>query len=109
MLNFIIYIITYLLGYLIKLIDNPVVTVVSCVGLIIFAVIVVIVQVKGFTNKTFECLVCGKDFKPKLYKLMFFKWRMPKKYRVYKKINEKTYEKLIYKCPECNNRECVVK
>ena len=95
--------------YVIRLFHNNIITSMAYVILIVVCGIYDITRLKGFIHKTFECLICGQSFKPKWYKLMFFKWRVPLKYRAYKELETGTFEKLIYKCPKCKNRECVAK
>jgi len=61
-----------------------------------------------FYKKTFACLICRHEFKPKWHKLWFGNWRYSSKYREYKKLDTDEYEKIKYRCPECKSRECVI-
>lgn len=94
---------------IIKSFNNDIVTFAAYTLLFVVSGTYDVILIKGFINKTFECLVCGQNFKPKWYKLMFTQWRQPRKYRAYKELNSGTFEQLIYKCPECKNRECIAK
>ena len=101
----------FLIIYIISLAFEGIAITIAYAALIVICLIYDLIRIKNFVNKTLECLICRHNFKAKWYKLMFFKWRMPKLYRVYVDIDSdnKKLEKLIYKCPICKSRECVKK
>jgi hypothetical protein len=82
---------------------------IAVLSLLGVSVIYDIIKRIKFSKRTFECLMCEHNFKPKWHKLLFSDWRSPRKYRTYKELNGAECERVSMRCPECKICNCVIK